>query len=84
MGLYIKSPHLANTYLANFLGEKMVVSTATRISNLKSRDLCSFNSHHGNLVRGISIAPPGQRMAVEKSYMAFHKPKRGRSNRTRI
>lgn len=71
MGLYIKSPHLANTYPTNLLGEKMVVSTSMRISYLKSRDLCSFNSHDGNLVRGISISPPGQGMADEKSYMAF-------------
>lgn len=74
MGLYIKSPHLANTYPTNFLGEKMVVRRSRRISYLKSRDLCSFNSHHGNLGRGMSISPPGQGTAVEKSYMAFHKP----------
>ena len=79
----IKSPHLANIYPINFLGEKTVLNTSTKISNSKSKDLHLFNSHNRNFVRGISISLPRQGMKIEKPYMTFHKPKGVRINRSR-
>lgn len=62
----IKSPHSANIYPINFLGEKTVLNTSTRISNSKSKDLHLFNSHNRNLVRGISTSLPRQGMEIGK------------------
>lgn len=58
--------HSANIYPINFLGEKTVLNTSTRISNSKSKDLHLFNSHNRNLVRGISTSLPRQGMEIGK------------------